>query len=177
MGVFFTCSDLGTYENYHASVHLLIVKSYTVKNNLLFQHWKYKRKWIMKLSHDSPELENAFWIIADPSKPTPSSPLRPFQFCQLDLFLFFCLWSRRLAIFARPLSNFELDFFALLVPWPIMIWNLNYSIMFTQLSGKKCVPFPFHNFYGKIVFQHNRLAKNFDSIALSNLLSSYEDFR
>ena len=53
----------------------------------------------MNLSHDSPELENAFWIIADPNKPFPSSPLGPFQFCQFHFFLFLCLWLRRFAIF------------------------------------------------------------------------------
>ena len=37
----------------------------------------------MNLSHDSLELEYAFWIIIDPNKPFPSTPLRPFQCCKL----------------------------------------------------------------------------------------------
>ena len=55
----------------------------------------------MNLSHDSPELENAFWIIADPNKPFLSSPLRFFQCYQFRLFLsFLCLWSSHFAIFS-----------------------------------------------------------------------------
>ena len=98
----------------------------------------------MNLSHNSPELENAFWIIADPNKPFSSSLLRPFQFCQLQLLLFLRLWSRRFAFFPHTLANLELDFFTVLVPWPIVSWNPN---TFTYLLGKKYVPFRFHNLW------------------------------
>ena len=100
----------------------------------------------MNLSHDSPELENAFWIIADPNKPFPSSPLRPFQFCQLRLLLFLRLWSRRFAFFPHTLANLELDFFTVLVPWPIVIWNLKYIHL---PSGKEICTFPVSQFMVK----------------------------
>ena len=128
MGVFFfTCSNFGMYENDHITVHFTDVEFHTVKNNT-FQHWKCKPKWIINLSLDSPELENSFWIIANPNKHFAWSPLRLFQFYQLRLFLsFLCLWTNRFAILLQYLSNLELDFFALLLPSPIMrIWNLNW---------------------------------------------------
>ena len=100
----------------------------------------------MNLSHDSLEFENAFWIIADPNKPFPSSPLRPFQFCQLQLLLFLRLWSRRFAFFPHTLANLELDFFTVLVPWPIMIWNLKYIHL---PFGKQICTFPVSQFMVK----------------------------
>ena len=120
------CPKTASWKNDHITVHFTDVEFYTVKNNT-FQHWKHKPKWIINLFLDSPELENSFWIIANPNKHFASSPFRLFQFYQLRLFLsFLCLWTNRFAILVQYLSNLELDFIALLFPRPIMrIWNLN----------------------------------------------------
>ena len=92
--LFFTCSNFGMYENYHITVHLLIWNLIPSKITLFSIENINPNLWIIKLSHDSPGLENAFWIIAIPNKSFPSRLLRPFQFCQLRLFLFFFAFDR-----------------------------------------------------------------------------------
>ena len=65
---FFTCSNFGTYENYHITVNLLMWKLRHVKSSPS-QHWTFQLKWIRNLSEDFLRLENSFWIIANPNKP------------------------------------------------------------------------------------------------------------
>ena len=76
----------------------------------------FPRTWKFFLDHSQPE--QALCL-----KPVASFPI----LSALAFSFFLCLWTNRFAILLQYLSNLELDFFALLLPSPIMrIWNLNW---------------------------------------------------
>ena len=96
---------------------------------------RFPRVWERFLDHSRPEQALSLESVAS------------FPILSASVFVFFLrLWSRRFAFFPHTLANLELDFFTVLVPWPIMIWNLKYIHL---PFGKQICTFPVSQFMVK----------------------------